>query len=699
MSLNDAAARPEPTDAANFCRRAEAHLKEGRYDEALADATEALQRAPQDAHAYQCRGHAHQRLKQHEAAIADYSAALELDPERADLYADRGDARTWLEDFAGARADYTAALRLRADNADVLRNRGVAHHHDGDYDSARADYSAALRLNPHDARAYRFRGQARLAQDDPAGALADLSEAIRLDPALADAFQDRGQLWSAEGEFQQAVADFTEAIRLNPNDDAAHRGRGAALDELGEYAKADADFDTAAQLLSEETTMRERHPPILTLLEGQFDPTPLDGLAITERQFPYRVRADLQRGIDSLLETVRVLHFCGVRKQYAREGVNFTELLVRDRNNPAIAVPPQYEEIDIGEDRPVRCLMTGLWLLEDGGTRFALFLEPIAPNARWDGIRLQVAADSAAGARVAQQVFTHFEEAVRQARSYRGKVLSLEWEQSYSGAASGIKVHRLRRVARDQVILPRTTLELLERNVIQFVRQRARLAEWGLATKKGLLFYGPPGTGKTHTIHYLAAELPGTTTLLISAEQVGLLGEYMTLARLLQPSLVVIEDADLIARDRAHMDSACEEVLLNKLLNEMDGLKEDADILFVLTTNRPEALEAALTARPGRIDQAIEFPFPDAEGRQKLLRLYARGMPVADETVQATVRKTEGVSAAFIKELMRRAAQFRLERGGDDGVRGEDVDNALQELLFRGGSLNRKLLGGGVAEG
>ena len=65
--------------------------------------------------------------------------------------------------------------------------------------------------------------------------------------------------------------------------------------------------------------------------------------------------------------------------------------------------------------------------------------------------------------------------------------------------------------------------------------------------------------------------------------------------------------------------------MLNKLLNEMDGLKEDADILFILTTNRPEALEAALTSRPGRIDQAIEFPLPDEEGREKLIRLYSQG--------------------------------------------------------------------------
>ena len=149
---------------------------------------------------------------------------------------------------------------------------------------------------------------------------------------------------------------------------------------------------------------------------------------------------------------------------------------------------------------------------------------------------------------------------------------------------------------------------------------------------------------------------------LISAEQMGLLGEYMTLARLLQPSIVVLEDVDLIARERSEMSSPCQESLLNKLLNEMDGLKEEADILFLLTTNRPDALEAALASRPGRIDQAIEFPLPDEEGRLKLVRLYGRGVELSDEVVQNVVARTGRVSAAFIKELMRRSVQFHLER-------------------------------------
>ncbi len=196
---------------------------------------------------------------------------------------------------------------------------------------------------------------------------------------------------------------------------------------------------------------------------------------------------------------------------------------------------------------------------------------------------------------------------------------------------------------------------------------------------------------------YLAGSLPGHTTLLISAEQVGLLSEYMILARLLQPSVVVMEDADLIARERSQM-GVCEEVLLNKLLNEMDGLKEDADILFILTSNRPETLEAALTSRPGRIDQAIEFPLPDEEGREKLIRLYSQGTDLHDDLVQTVVKRTDRVSPAFIKELMRRSVQFHLEQSDAGAPELSDVESALEEMLFSGGSLNAKLLGAATGQ-
>ncbi|HEY8746897.1 MAG TPA: ATP-binding protein [Tepidisphaeraceae bacterium] len=436
---------------------------------------------------------------------------------------------------------------------------------------------------------------------------------------------------------------------------------------------------------------------IAGLLLRHFGRLTAEDLSIAERVFPFRVRADLQKAVERVLGDgeVKVRRFCGVHQPHSWEGIEFSVLMVQANHQPPVAVPAQYEEVDIGEEAPIRCLKVGLWLLEGHGARYAVLLSPAMKHGQSIGVRFQIAApNDARGVRITEQFFRSLETAVNDCRSYRGKILSLEEGRNYSGQATGIKVHRLRTVARDQVILPDKTLALLERNVIQFVQNRGKLSALGQATKKGILFYGPPGTGKSHTIHFLAGALTGHTMLLITAEQVGLLAEYMALARLLQPSVVVIEDVDLIARDRESMNSPCAEATLNLLLNEMDGLKEAADILFILTTNRPQALEAALASRPGRVDQAIEFPLPDDAGREKLVRLYGRGAELSDEVVRLIVGRTEKVSAAFIKELIRRSVQFQIERAGAERIETVDVENALDEMLFSGGSLNVKLLGG-----
>jgi hypothetical protein len=439
-----------------------------------------------------------------------------------------------------------------------------------------------------------------------------------------------------------------------------------------------------------------RRKRVSALLTQHFGRNALHSLTISERKFPVRVRADLQRAVESLFDApTRVVRFISVRQELSMEGITFGGLLSPAWMHSPVVSPPEYEELDIGEERPVRCLKIGLWLLEQNGIRYAVLMAPAGQHCMITGITFQIAtANDPAGASISETLFTNLERAVQTGRSYRGKILSLEQENSYTGQSTGIKVHRLRTVERDQVILPPRTLALLERNIIQFVQRREKLSAFGQSTRKGILFYGPPGTGKSHTIHFLAGALKGHTMLLITAEQVALLGEYMALARLLQPSVVVIEDVDLIARDRQQMNSACEEVMLNKLLNEMDGLKEAADILFILTTNRPEMLEAALASRPGRVDQAIEFPLPDAEGREKLVRLYGRGAQLSDDVVGAIVRRTDQVSAAFIKELIRRSVQFQLERENAGGIESHDVECALDEMLFSGGSLNVKLLGG-----
>jgi AAA+ superfamily predicted ATPase len=433
-------------------------------------------------------------------------------------------------------------------------------------------------------------------------------------------------------------------------------------------------------------------------LRKHFDTLPLESLITASRTFPVTSRVDLQVALEQVFRERYQGELIGVHSQYSHETLTFADL-TREGNYPVLVGPLQHDEVDVGDAIPARCLKRGLWLTKFDGTLFGVVMTPATHFGQDEGIHVEVAVPPGeAGLKLSRAFLDEVEKLINQTASYRGKVISLEATRSYSGKANSVKVHKLRSVKREDVILPEKTIRLLERNVREFIQQRERLHGLGMALKKGLLFYGPPGTGKTHTIQYLASQLPDHTTLLITSEQVGLLDQYFLLARFLQPAMVVIEDVDLIARAREGMRSPCEESLLNKLLNEMDGLREDAAILFILTTNRPEQLEAALASRPGRIDQAIEFPLPDEEGRRKLVHLYSYGLKVSDSIADLIVRKTKKASAAFIKELMRRCAQYLLQDGLQTDLAVEHVEAALDEMLFAGGSLNVKLLGGAVEQ-
>lgn len=386
----------------------------------------------------------------------------------------------------------------------------------------------------------------------------------------------------------------------------------------------------------------------------------------------------------------------GIHAEFGHETLTFARMSSRGHYTVFIG-PLQHDEVDVGETLPARCLRHGLWLSRDGANSFAVLATPAERFGHSEGVSLEIAVRSGAdNLDLSRRFLDELERLVAQSGSYRGKVISLEALPAYHGRAGAVRVHKLQSVQRRDIVLPDKTLRLLERNVHDFIQQRPGLRKLGLAAKNGLLFYGPPGTGKTYTIHYLASQLPDHTTLLITSEQVGLLDDYSQIARFLQPAMVVIEDIDLIARAREQMRTACEETLLNKLLNEMDGLCEEAELLFVLTTNRPDQIEAALASRPGRIDQAIEFPLPDDEGRRKLVHLYARGMTVPTEVADAVVRKTQKASGAFIKELMRRSAQYCLQNANDGSLGLDHAEAALDEMLFSGGALNKKLLGGEV---
>jgi SpoVK/Ycf46/Vps4 family AAA+-type ATPase len=186
-------------------------------------------------------------------------------------------------------------------------------------------------------------------------------------------------------------------------------------------------------------------------------------------------------------------------------------------------------------------------------------------------------------------------------------------------------------------------------------------------------------------------------------------------ARTLEPALIVVEDVDLIAEDRESWHS--QGPLLFQLLNEMDGLGSEADVTFLLTSNRADLLEEALAARPGRVDHAVELPVPDADARRRLIELYQGRLVLELDDPDAPVRRTEGVTASFLKELLRRAALSAAERDGPapdgpapaeaatpggpaDGplrVTDADMTAALDQLLDTRNQLTQLLLGGSPA--
>jgi cell division protease FtsH len=140
-----------------------------------------------------------------------------------------------------------------------------------------------------------------------------------------------------------------------------------------------------------------------------------------------------------------------------------------------------------------------------------------------------------------------------------------------------------------------------------------------------------------------------------------------------------MEDVDLFAHERDYEDPYGP--ILFHLLNEMDGLAADADVLFLLTTNRPDMLESALAERPGRIDQKIELPLPDAENRRRLIEVYGRGLDVRAQRSDALVERLDGVSSAHVKELLRKAALLSaIESSGPLVVEDRHLEEAAAEL-------------------
>jgi hypothetical protein len=438
---------------------------------------------------------------------------------------------------------------------------------------------------------------------------------------------------------------------------------------------------------------RAEERPTLSRILGEHLGAGAGGLDVMEETWrPYDL-VNVQAGLDAwLVEDGRTFELVGVVTQHGQP-VSLAELLSPEGPwDPFGPRPGNAASVNVacGPDGQVRpCVRCGLYLITEEGRRTAVLLRAATPEFGREEVSVQVVSTDA---EFAPRAAAEIRSASLEHNVFRGQVLSFN-QEVFGHGQTLLQFHRRPTMGADQLILASETLAEIQRQVVEVARHKRRLLAAGQHLKRGLLLYGPPGTGKTHTVRYLTSSLLDTTVIQLTGNVMHLIAEACSVARALQPAMLVIEDVDLIAEDRGMHPGR--HPLLFQLLNEMDGLAEDADVVFVLTTNRADLLEPALAARPGRVDQAVELELPDADARRRLFELYRGGLPVDTTGLDDVIARTEGVTASFLKELLRRAALLAATRDedGELAVSADDLGAALDELLDTRNAMTRTLLG------
>ncbi|MGO4689195.1 AAA family ATPase [Glaciibacter sp. 2TAF33] len=374
----------------------------------------------------------------------------------------------------------------------------------------------------------------------------------------------------------------------------------------------------------------------------------------------------------------------GVTGGQQREHSSFQELL----SGPFFTFAPgpvDYVSAATGPDTERRVVSFGVRLLTVDGHRVAVLQRGARPEFGRSSARLEILAADEDGSAA---LLGALRRLMLERSVLRGQVLSFSGNE-YGPGAAGVDFLARPRVPGDEIILPPGVLDDVVRHVVGIGMHRDALRAAGRHLKRGVLLYGPPGSGKTLTVRHLLSETPGITAVVLAGNSIRFVTEAAELARAMQPAIVVLEDVDLIAADRSL--SVGPQPLLFAMLDALDGLDGDADVAFVLTTNRVEVLEQALADRPGRIDLAVEIPLPDEAARHRLFTLYAGGIPVSPQAITDAASRANGVTGAFAKELMRRTVLLAAERGGPPA----DVDlaTAMDALLSSRDKLTRRLLG------
>ena len=212
----------------------------------------------------------------------------------------------------------------------------------------------------------------------------------------------------------------------------------------------------------------------------------------------------------------------------------------------------------------------------------------------------------------------------------------------------------------------------------------------GIRPAKGFLLYGPPGTGKTLLAKACARESQANFIAIKSSDLLSKwygeseqqIARLFARARQVAPTVIFIDELDSLvpARGAGMGEPQVTERVVNTILAEMDGMEELNSVVLIGATNRPNLIDPALL-RPGRFDELVYVGVPDAKGREQILAIHAKGMPLAaDVDLKLLAQRTERFTGADIEDLTRRAGLTALRRGIDAmEITMADFDAALLE--------------------
>jgi cell division protease FtsH len=228
--------------------------------------------------------------------------------------------------------------------------------------------------------------------------------------------------------------------------------------------------------------------------------------------------------------------------------------------------------------------------------------------------------------------------------------------------------------------------------IIEFLKHPDKFRRLGARLPRGVLLIGPPGTGKTLLARAVAGEAAVPFFSISASEFVELfvgvgasrVRDLFTKAKATAPAIVFVDEIDAVGRQRgAGLGGGNDEreQTLNQLLVEMDGFDDQTSVIVLAATNRPDVLDPALL-RPGRFDRQVTVAFPDRAGREAILRIHSREIPLAPTVDLGSIaRSTPGFSGADLANLANEAA-LRAARRSSDVVTREDFEEALDSIVL-----------------